>query len=160
MKIEGSGSESGSISQRHGSTDPDTDPHQNVMDPQHYHKGLPSVYVSRWPRGRRKRGNSFTGVENQEPETESGMRIPKEEPGQQGGGENGDEQGTGEEESFLRVGDFLTLYYNNNNNNNNLFSIRYSNTLSCTIYKVLLYNIGIKKIGNSRLLVFVYNKIL
>jgi hypothetical protein len=36
MKIEGSGSESGSrsISQRHGSTDPDS--HQNVMDPQHW----------------------------------------------------------------------------------------------------------------------------
>jgi hypothetical protein len=33
MKIEGSGSESGSISQSHGSADPD--PHQNVMDPQH-----------------------------------------------------------------------------------------------------------------------------
>ncbi len=35
MKIEGSGSESGSgsISQRHGSADPD--PHQNVMDPEH-----------------------------------------------------------------------------------------------------------------------------
>ncbi len=32
MKIEGSGS--GSISQRHGSSDPD--PHQNVMDPQHW----------------------------------------------------------------------------------------------------------------------------
>jgi hypothetical protein len=31
MKIEGSGS----ISQRHGSADPDPDPHQNVMDPQH-----------------------------------------------------------------------------------------------------------------------------
>ena len=31
MKI--AGSESGSISQRHGSADPD--PHQNVMDPQH-----------------------------------------------------------------------------------------------------------------------------
>jgi hypothetical protein len=29
-KIEGSGSES--ISQRHGSADPDPDPHQNVMD--------------------------------------------------------------------------------------------------------------------------------
>ncbi len=25
----------GSISQSHGSTDPDPDPHQNVMDPQH-----------------------------------------------------------------------------------------------------------------------------
>jgi hypothetical protein len=36
-KIEGSGSESGSISQRHGSADPepDSDPPQNVMDPQH-----------------------------------------------------------------------------------------------------------------------------
>jgi hypothetical protein len=30
----GSGSESGSISQRHGSANPD--PHQNVMDPQHW----------------------------------------------------------------------------------------------------------------------------
>jgi hypothetical protein len=39
MKIEGSGSESGSrsISQRHGSADPHPDPdqHQNVIDPQH-----------------------------------------------------------------------------------------------------------------------------
>jgi hypothetical protein len=34
MKIEGSASGSGSISQRHGSADPD--PHQNVMDPQHW----------------------------------------------------------------------------------------------------------------------------
>jgi hypothetical protein len=32
-KIPGSGS--GSICQRHGSSDPDPDPHQNVMDPQH-----------------------------------------------------------------------------------------------------------------------------
>ncbi len=31
----GSGSESGSICQRHGSGDPDPDPHLNVMDPQH-----------------------------------------------------------------------------------------------------------------------------
>ncbi len=39
MKIEGSGSASGSGSrQRHGSADPD--PHQNVMDPEHYLKGL------------------------------------------------------------------------------------------------------------------------
>jgi hypothetical protein len=35
-KIAGSGSESGSISQRHGSADPD--PSQNVMDPQHCFK--------------------------------------------------------------------------------------------------------------------------
>jgi hypothetical protein len=28
-------SESGSISQMHGSADPDPDPHQNVTDPQH-----------------------------------------------------------------------------------------------------------------------------
>jgi hypothetical protein len=35
MKIEGSESGSESISQRHGSADPDPDPHQNVMDPQH-----------------------------------------------------------------------------------------------------------------------------
>jgi hypothetical protein len=34
MKIEGSGSAYGSISQRHGSADPD--PHQNVVDPQHW----------------------------------------------------------------------------------------------------------------------------
>jgi hypothetical protein len=27
---------SGSISQRHGSSDPDPYPHQNVMDPQHW----------------------------------------------------------------------------------------------------------------------------
>ncbi len=32
MKIEGSGS----ISQRHGSADPDPDPHQNVIDPEHW----------------------------------------------------------------------------------------------------------------------------
>jgi hypothetical protein len=31
MKIE----ESGSISQRHGSADPDPDPNQNVTDPEH-----------------------------------------------------------------------------------------------------------------------------
>ncbi len=30
----------GSISQRHGSADPDPDPHQNVMDPQHWFKLL------------------------------------------------------------------------------------------------------------------------
>jgi hypothetical protein len=35
MKIEGSGSASGSISQRHESADPYPDQHQNVMDPQH-----------------------------------------------------------------------------------------------------------------------------
>ncbi len=34
----GSGSESGSIRQRHGSADPDPDPPQNVMDPQHWGK--------------------------------------------------------------------------------------------------------------------------
>jgi hypothetical protein len=33
-KIAGSGSESGSISQKHGSEDPD--PPQNVMDPEHW----------------------------------------------------------------------------------------------------------------------------
>ncbi len=35
-KIAGSGSESGSISQRYGSADPDPDPQKNVMDPQHW----------------------------------------------------------------------------------------------------------------------------
>jgi hypothetical protein len=39
-KIAGSGSETGSISQRHGSTDPDPDPHQNVMDPEHWFKAV------------------------------------------------------------------------------------------------------------------------
>jgi hypothetical protein len=36
-KIAGSGSQSRSISQRHGPADPD--PHQNVMDPEHFFKG-------------------------------------------------------------------------------------------------------------------------
>ena len=37
---------SGSISQRHGSADPDPDPPQNVMDPQHcfYRKLLTKIY--------------------------------------------------------------------------------------------------------------------
>ncbi len=35
-KIAGSGSESGSIRQRHGSEDTDPDPYQNVLDPQHW----------------------------------------------------------------------------------------------------------------------------
>ena len=41
------GSESGSISQRHGSADPDPDPPQNVMDPQHCLKSprLPENYT-------------------------------------------------------------------------------------------------------------------
>ncbi len=51
MKIEVSGSASGSgsecIPQRHGSADLDPDPHQNVMDPQHWSEGrycsLPEV---------------------------------------------------------------------------------------------------------------------
>jgi hypothetical protein len=37
-KIAGSGSASGSISQRHGSADPD--PHQNVMDLEHWMKRI------------------------------------------------------------------------------------------------------------------------
>jgi hypothetical protein len=41
-KIAGSGSEYGSISQRHGSADPD--PHQNAMDPEHCLKVL-SRYI-------------------------------------------------------------------------------------------------------------------
>ncbi len=42
IKIEGSGSESGSTIQRHGSADPDPDPdpHQNVMDPQDCLQGI------------------------------------------------------------------------------------------------------------------------
>ncbi len=52
MKIEESGSAStsecgsGSISQRHGSAHPDPDPHQNVMDLQHWFcRGLSTVFV-------------------------------------------------------------------------------------------------------------------
>jgi hypothetical protein len=37
-KKAGYGSESGSISQRHGSAGPDPDPLQNVMDPEHGYK--------------------------------------------------------------------------------------------------------------------------
>jgi hypothetical protein len=35
IAVSGSASRSGSFSQRHGSADPDPDPHKNVMDPQH-----------------------------------------------------------------------------------------------------------------------------
>ncbi len=48
MKISGSGS----ISQRHGSVDPD--PHQNVMDPQHWKVSWPwesSAFPQRGPKG-------------------------------------------------------------------------------------------------------------
>ena len=40
MKIAGSGS----ISQRHGSADPDPDPPQNVMDPQHWQYVQTGIY--------------------------------------------------------------------------------------------------------------------
>jgi hypothetical protein len=43
MKIEGSASGSGSISQRHGS--PNQDPHQNVMDPQHWRKEINTLSI-------------------------------------------------------------------------------------------------------------------
>jgi hypothetical protein len=45
-KIAGSGSASGSISQRHGLADPDTDPdpQQNVMDPEHCRLGKPESF--------------------------------------------------------------------------------------------------------------------
>jgi hypothetical protein len=36
MKTAGTRFESGSISQRYGSADPDPDAHQNIMDPQHW----------------------------------------------------------------------------------------------------------------------------
>jgi hypothetical protein len=52
MKIEGSGT--GSISQRHGSTDPD--PHQNVMDPQHCRdvsEDLGKTLLGDWELGRK-----------------------------------------------------------------------------------------------------------
>ena len=47
-KIAGSGSESGSgfISQRHGSADPDPDPPQNVMDPQHWSEQMKSCLAA------------------------------------------------------------------------------------------------------------------
>jgi hypothetical protein len=52
-KTAGSGSESGSISQRHGSEDPDPDPPQNVMDPQHWLKvSYKNIkFASRWRTG-------------------------------------------------------------------------------------------------------------
>jgi hypothetical protein len=34
----------GSISQRHGSADPDPEPHQSVMDPEHRFKGMFPFY--------------------------------------------------------------------------------------------------------------------
>jgi hypothetical protein len=40
----GFGSGSGSISQKRGSADPDLDPLQNVMDPEHFYKG-PKNYL-------------------------------------------------------------------------------------------------------------------
>jgi hypothetical protein len=42
-KIAGTGS--GSISQRHGSADPDPDPPQNVMDPQHWGTDNFNIFV-------------------------------------------------------------------------------------------------------------------
>ncbi len=48
-KIAGSGSTSGSISQKHGSTDPDPKPHQNVMDPKHWANARIPVLNSVWP---------------------------------------------------------------------------------------------------------------
>jgi hypothetical protein len=51
-KIAGSESrsESGSISQRHGSVDPDPnpDPHQTVMDPQRWFWQLAELVCGRW----------------------------------------------------------------------------------------------------------------
>ncbi len=44
-KIAGSGSESESISQKHGSAGPDPDPYQNVMDPQYWLAALDTVSV-------------------------------------------------------------------------------------------------------------------
>jgi hypothetical protein len=46
-KIAGPGSGSGSISQRHGSADPDQDPHQNVMDPRHCLYNIEGNLISR-----------------------------------------------------------------------------------------------------------------
>ncbi len=48
MKIEGSGS----ISQRHGSADPD--PHQNVMDPQHCSQEAIPCFARRVPGAERE----------------------------------------------------------------------------------------------------------
>ncbi len=45
MKIEGSGSASGSISHTHGSAIPDPDPHENVMDPQHREQGCKNFSI-------------------------------------------------------------------------------------------------------------------
>ncbi len=67
-KIAGSGSESGSISQMHGSADPDPDPPKNVMDPQHGLK--PQVLEKNHPRDRRETNtvnHLLTSVVNQDP---------------------------------------------------------------------------------------------
>jgi hypothetical protein len=44
---------SGSISQRHGSADPDPDPPQNVMDPQHCLEQIPTLEMV-WVRSERR----------------------------------------------------------------------------------------------------------
>ncbi len=69
-KIAGSGSESGSgsISQRHGSADPDQDPPQNVMDPQHC-----SLHRRPGPGGAEEDAESRDGKNSQT--TQSGERL-------------------------------------------------------------------------------------
>jgi hypothetical protein len=75
MKIEesgsASGSESGSIGQRHGSADPD--PHQNVMDPQHWIPEM-NTHVSFQPSNGAQ--SSFVDPDPY-PDTQSGSRRAK-----------------------------------------------------------------------------------
>ncbi len=56
---------SGSISQRHGSADPDPDPHQNVMDPQHWSKVGYSFFSLTVEPGGEGTGTQLTGTGNQ-----------------------------------------------------------------------------------------------
>ncbi len=71
-KIEGSGSKygSGSISQRHGSADPDPDPSQNVMDPQHW---LEITGLKEIARTKKKRPEELTDEANNIDRITSGL---------------------------------------------------------------------------------------
>ncbi len=57
-KIAGSGSES--ISQRHGSADPDPGPHQNVMDPEHWFFGSVKIFCCWFARNTSSRTYFFS----------------------------------------------------------------------------------------------------
>jgi hypothetical protein len=73
MKTEGSGSASGSISQRHGSAAPD--PHQNVLDPQHCSLGR--LYLKHFPQNHSSQGGERAGfVDESVAAGEGGTNLP------------------------------------------------------------------------------------